>query len=464
MKKLLSVLMTVLLLCGSLAIFPVSAENKLVFLPTQTDTYADGGYYATGDMVAEAYGDEGIIINGTFRTLWAITNPVADKMPYLIIQVEEGFENLTRFTATHLWHFGEQNQKDIDLTGADSGAICINLFELLSDEDKDSAIGNAVYLTPYFEGRVVFKKLYLSDTDLRGNVYVPPTQPSVPSYPAQYEILKQLPIAAEQITTPEDDPDRWKKGQFLIAENVNVKPINEGKGMELTLKETPNNYAEGNIAWVFPYEWLVECPYLVLEFANEGRPDEGPKTNIISYWEGVSTEEGGKFAKLQDVEGTAGANKYNGVNRWNLKFSLDQIDQQYKANHNGASIAAVKGQGVALQLWIGVDSADQTTFDPLVVTNAYLLGYEKGVAALVSTTTRTNNDKPVTTEHINKPSNRTTPASNVPTSANDNDNSAGNGEVPLWWWIVLGTGVLAIGVGSAIFGIWIGKRRKKNDF
>ena len=47
MKKLLAILMATLLLCGSLAIFPVSAENKLVFLPKYSETgYTDGGYWA----------------------------------------------------------------------------------------------------------------------------------------------------------------------------------------------------------------------------------------------------------------------------------------------------------------------------------------------------------------------------------------------------------------------------------
>ena len=126
--KILSVLMTVLLLCGSLAMLPVSAESKVVFLPNYTSNYTDGGYWANDTIACKSYGDEGIKMTGYFRAIWAFTAPTVEKMPFLILETESGAKNLTRLTATYTFPQGES---DIDLSSLKDGTVCINLLDFL---------------------------------------------------------------------------------------------------------------------------------------------------------------------------------------------------------------------------------------------------------------------------------------------------------------------------------------------
>ena len=386
MKKLLAVLMTVLLLCGSFAIFPASAEgDKIVFLPTQTADYTDGGWYATGGVSAgESYGDEGLDITATFRTLWAFYDAVANKYPYLIIEVESGMENLSRFTATHMWHSGEDNQKDIDLTGADQGPICVNLFELLKGEESPNG---ALYLTPYIDGRVVFKKLYISNTDLEGNVYVPPTQP-IPMWGTGKMLRYDLPAYDDGDYTTPIEGTNYGYGWLMVQPDgsipVQITEHKDGKGFWMERKEGFEGWTAANIAWVVPYEQLEKTPYLIFDIANEGRPDEGPQVNIYAYWEGIV----GSGAFFDGMEMTVGANGLNGVNAFNLKYAVDNVKEDLHGEYGIAIIVALD--------W-SKERSDGTCLEPLKINDVYLAGFEGGVDSAESFEDHYNNPTQATT-------------------------------------------------------------------
>lgn len=419
MKKLLAVLMTALLLCSSFAIFPASAEGeKFIMMPHKSPDGADGGWYASGGVSAsEAYGDEGIDITATFRTLWAIPDSIANKYPYLYIQIESGIENLTRFTATHMWHSGEHNQKDIDYTAADGQVLCVNLFELLKGED--SPVGY-LYITPYIEGRVVFSKFYLSNTDPDGNVYVPPTQP-IPMWSTGKPLRYDLPAYADGDHV--EDVDGKLFGWMMVQPNgtipVQITENEDGKGFYMERKEGFESVTAANIAYVVPYEQLEKTPYLIVDISNEGRPDEGPQVDIYAYWESVE----GSLARFDGVDGWTGANGMNGVRAYNLKYAVDNVKEQLHGENGIAIIVALN--------WAG-ERTDGTCMETLKIEDMYLAGWEGGEDSTESFQ-----------DHFNHPTTATT----ATTAA---DNGAEGGEFPILPVAIAAAAVIVIAAVAVI--------------
>ena len=265
-----------------------------------------------------------------------------------------------------MWHSGEENQKDIDYTAADGQVLCVNLFELLKGEE--SPVGY-LYITPYIEGRVVFSKFYLSNTDPDGNVYVPPTQPRPMWNNSGTLVRYDMPAYADGDHTTPIEGTNYGYGWLMVQPDgsipVQITEHEDGKGFYMERKEGFENVVAANIAYVIPYEQLEKTPYLIVDISNEGRPDEGPQVDIYAYWEGVT----GSLARFDGVDGWTGANGMNGVRAYNLKYAVDNVKEDLHGEYGIALIVALN--------WAG-ERTDGTCMETLKIEDLYLAGWEGG--------------------------------------------------------------------------------------
>ena len=213
--------------------------------------------------------------------------------------------------------------------------------------------------------------------------------------------------------------------------NVDCKPGADGKGFVMKRADGADAAAV-NIAWVVPYEQLAQTPYLILEFGNEGRPDEGPQVAIYSYWEHV-------VGSLAVFDGMGlkyhGANGFNGVNAFNLKYAVDGVREDLHGE-----------DGIAIIVGLDLSSArtDGTVLDDLIVKDAYLMGWEDGYAGTGLFTEMGNEPAPT---------DPTTPGTQSGTPTNPTDKPADGGESKgsfPWVWVCVAAGVVVIAVAVVI--------------
>lgn len=363
-KRLISfALLTCMLL--SLCSFPLtaSAASTMPFGDWESASWNDGGYYVTG-LTVSGSGDSGLTItqpdpNSAVpnRCIWAFENGIIEKMPYLIYEVEDPLP-FEKMEVTAL--FSAEVVPEMLPLETSAGVHCVNLLTLLAGKDT---IGYTYVMAYAALGTsVTFKQLYLSDTDVSGNVYTPPTQPPVPNGDANHAIT--YPLKAFAADTLSDNGCNWLMSVGADGKpTIQCTPDAQNKGFTLQRVEgRTEDYV--NIAWVVPYEQLAKTPYLVLDIANSGRKDEGTKINMFAYWEGAPGSDV-YFDTFGHDE--VFANSLSGVNKWSLKYIIDQVPEEKRADN-----------GIAIILRLYIDRTDGSTVEPLRINEAYLLGYEEG--------------------------------------------------------------------------------------
>lgn len=362
-KRLVSLVLLVCMLVPFIC-FPItsSAQTTMPFGSWESSNWNDGGYYVTG-LAVSGSGDESLTITQTDpsstvsnRCIWAFENSVIDKMPYLIYEVEDPvpFEKM-EVTA----RFNAEIEPEMLPLETSAGVHCIDLKTLLAGKDT---IGYTYVMAYAALGTsVTFRQLYLSDTDLNGNVYTPPTMPPVPDGNPAHAVT--YPLKAYATDTVDENGYGWLMSVGADgAPTIVCAPDAQNEGFTLQRAEgRTEEYV--NIAWVVPYEQLAKTPYLVLDIANTGRKDEGCKINMFTYWEGV----GGSAAYFDDIgQGEVFANTMTGINKWPLKYAVDHMPENEHGNH-----------GIAIILRLYIDRTDGTTTEPLRINRAYLLGYDE---------------------------------------------------------------------------------------
>jgi hypothetical protein len=311
---------------------------------------------------------------GTPRCLWAFTNNVIEKYPYLHFEVENP-ENTTKFTFTKYWG----GAPELEYTNFD-GPQCINVLTMLKDQDT---IGYT-YIVPYVnvDTQLKIKYMYLSNVDQDGNVYVPPTQPRPMWREDGKQIRFDMPAYTEN-NLYEMVNETYGYG-WLMSDGIKISNHEDGKGFWMERAEDSElDYI--NIAYVVPYEQIEKTPYLVVDVANEGRSDEGAQVSIYSYWEGMI----GSAAYFDGMEGLFhGANGLNGVNIYNLKYAVDQVKEDLHGPYGIAIIVQLNLSGVR---------SDGTCLDPLKIDDLYLMGWEGGTDTNIELEQYMNNPTTPTT-------------------------------------------------------------------
>ena len=365
MKKRLFSLAAFACLLVSLCAVPLTgaAASIMPFGAWESSAWNDGGYYVTG-LAVSGSGDSGLTItqedpSSTVpnRCIWAFENAVIEKTPYLIYETADAisFEKM-EVTA----RFNAEVVPEMIQLETTAGTHCVDLLTLLAGKDT---IGYTYVMAYAALGTsVTFQKLYLSDTDLNGNVYAPPTMPPVPDGDEAHAVKYQLKAYAA------DTVDENGYGWLMSVADDGTPTIvctPDAQNIGFTLQRAEGRKEEYvNVAWVVPYEQLAKTPYLVLDIANTGRKDEGSKINMFSYWEGA----GGNAAYFDNIgHGEVFANTLTGVNKWPLKYAVDQLGETARGD-----------RGIAIILRLYIDRTDGTTSEPLRINQAYLLGYEDG--------------------------------------------------------------------------------------
>lgn len=106
--------------------------EKLYFLPHQTTTYDDGGYYAKfSTFTLEENGQNGLTVSSPNsdgdRCLWAFVNEVVDARPILHYELEEGSQ-IYKIEISRAWDIEMPIEIDVD-----PGTHSINLKEALEE-------------------------------------------------------------------------------------------------------------------------------------------------------------------------------------------------------------------------------------------------------------------------------------------------------------------------------------------
>lgn len=368
-------------LCLLLACVPFTAAaeeaKKVSFSSTQwqesTEAPNNGKYFMKHDTLSlTAHGEQGFAVAGAGQVLFAFEDSFVQKHPFLHFKQGEQSAKFVRVTRREAYWVAE-NAPELTLE-ATEGENTVNLAELLKDHPAKNTgwVYVAVGVSESTEiagSPAQMEYMYLSNTDASGQVYQKPTQPAVPQLDPAKEIRYQLHSFADQNT------DEYGYG-FLLSDNIKATPSDKG----VTL-ERAEGVSEGlmNIAWVVPYEQLAQTPYLVIDIANDGRADEGPRTKIYAYWEGVQ----GSTAVFDAIPEEIGANSLHGQTRLPLKYAIDTVPEHLRGEN-----------GIAIIVSIRVQRTDGTSLEPLVIRDAYLLGYQEGAAPVTGTTTAQNTTAP----------------------------------------------------------------------
>ena len=349
---------------GSFSFAACADEAKKVYFSAtqwqeQAESPNNGKYYMISPtLTIRPYGEQGFAVEGTSQVLYAFQDSFLQQLPFLHFKMGEQSVRYIRVTRREAY-WVTQNAPEISLELA-AGEQTVNVAKLLASHPAPNtgwvyvAVGVSESTDlPGDPGQLEY--MYFSNTDETGAVYQKPTQPAVPQLDPSREIRYQLQgYAADQV-------DEHGYG-FLLSTgedgkpNVQVTPADKG----ITLQRA-EGFQEGliNIAWVVPYEQLSQTPYLVLDIGNDGRKDEGPRVRIYPYWEGIA----GSSALFDAVPEEIGANSLHGVNRFPLKYAVDSVPE----NLHGEIIVSMK-----------IQCTDGTTLEPLVIRDAYLLGYQEG--------------------------------------------------------------------------------------
>ena len=358
-------LLTLCLACVGLPMAASEGEEKTVYFSSEqwnenTQDPNTGRYYMSHDTLSiQAYGDQGLELTGSGHVIYAFQDSFVQECPFLHFKIgPEGVKYIHVMRREAYWVASDVPEVSLELA---EGEQTLQLAELLADHPAKNT--GWVYVTIGIgdgSGNVGnMEYIYLSNTDASGSVYEKPVQPTVPLLDPDKEIRYQLKSYDRQTV------DENGYGFLMsIGTNgeTNIKATPSDKGVTLESPDGATGEAM-NIAWVVPYEQLEKTPYLVIDIANEGREDEGPRTNIFAYWEGVA----GSTAVFDLVPEAIGANSLNGITRLPLKYAVDSVPENLKGEN-----------GIAIIVTLGVERTDGTTFDPLVIRDAYLLGYEEG--------------------------------------------------------------------------------------
>ena len=434
MKKIMRTMSALLLVAAMLLVcltaFTASADEDVIWLTPELvgGASAIGPGWLKHDQINVVAGEgNDIVVTNTdevaaYRCIWAWPESESEDYHFFKYEVISAGEGARITVSNNLSQKGDQ--VDLDLT---PGEHCVCIADLVADYDSIGYHYVAVYPGP--NGTITFRAR-ASQTDENGNIYVKPTQPPVPDGDVAHLIRYELPAFTEDYTVEETGC------QWLMSADVTVEPKEKGFVMR---RSEGSNAAAVNIAWVVPDEQLAQTPYLILEFGNEGRPDEGPQVQIYSYWEHVV----GSLAVF-DGMGTKshGANGLNGVNAFNLKYAVDGVKEEL---HGEDGIAII----VALDL--SAARTDGTVLDDLVITDAYLMGWEDGYAGngLFVDMGSTTPTEPTSTEPA-------TPATQ-PTDK-PSENGDGNQASFPWVWVCVAAGVVVV---AAVIAVLIFKGKKK---
>ena len=433
MKKVLSLLAVAAMLLVCLAAFTVSADEGFVWLtPEFGDNNAStlGPRWLKHDEIEVTAGEgNDIVVTNTaegahLRSIWAWPESESEDYHFFRYEVISSGEGARITVSNNLSGKGEQ--VDLDIT---PGEHCVCIADLVADFDSLGWHYVAVYPGPM--GTITFRAR-ASETDENGNVYVKPTQPPVPDGDTAHMIRYNLPAyTADHVE--EDTGFSW-----LMSADVTVEPKDKGFVMR---RSEGADAAAVNIAWVVPDAQLAQTPYLVIEIANEGRPDEGPQVAIYSYWEHVV----GSLAVFDNMGVKYhGANGLNGVNAYNLKYAVDNVREDLHGE-----------DGIAIIVGLDLSSArtDGTVLDDLVITDAYLMGWEDGYAGSGLFVDMGNEPATPTTA---KPDTQPTQSGN--NNNNNNEPAAADKGTPTWLWIAIGGAVVVVAVVVAV--VVLGKKKK----
>ena len=411
--------------------FTTSAQQvKQVYLTAkqwneQTEAANSGSYYMKNDTLQiSSYGDHGIALEGAAQVLYAFKDSFVQDLPFLHFKSDDQSVKYIRVTRREAYWVAD-NAPEITLE-IGTGEQAVNIADLLKNHPAKNtgwvyvAIGvsesTQIAGTP---GKLEY--MYLSNTDASGEVYQKPTQPSVPQLDPSKEIRYQLQSFSS------NNVDEHGYG-FLLSTDVNGQPniVATPSGNGVTLQGV-EGLRDGmiNIAWVVPYEQLAQTPYLVVDIGNDGREDEGPRVQIFAYWEGIA----GSTALFDAIPEEIGANSLAGANRLPLKYAVDTVPESLRGEN-----------GIAIIVSMRLQRTDGTTFDPLVIRDAYLLGYQEGANPAPGTTSTTVSADNVTT---------------TTTEAVSNDASTNGGSAGLW--IAVGAAIIVIAVVAIVV-----IRRKKS--
>ncbi len=162
MKKILTVIVTVIAV-SCIMLSSVSAEGtQLKFLASNTADYADGGIWAS-NLTVTADGSD-LVFAGNDRCIWAFANSVIDSMPYLSLEIPDSYAGNMRLTLSNNW----DAIPEVEIT-LQKGLNVVNL------PDKFSEAGNGYY----------YVCIYCNATETEGRVSNMMLSSSDPSAPAE---------------------------------------------------------------------------------------------------------------------------------------------------------------------------------------------------------------------------------------------------------------------------------------
>lgn len=374
-KYLSFVIVTVVLFAAIPSITLGAEVKKVYFTDKKWNEYEDewntGDYYLAHDTVnVQAKGERGLEFSGTGQIIYVFSQKFLEECPFLHFKLGDKGLDYIKFTRREAIWVDDGSAPEISIT-LKPGDQTVNIQEAIKSYPSGNvyiSIGGTGSDTKTGQPRNL-DYIYLSNTDHTGKVYEKPVQPTVPKLDASREIRYQL-KCYDKDTVDDSSGCSWLMS-VDDAKKYTIKATPSGKGVILERAEG-STATVINAAWVVPYEQLLKTPYLVIDIENKGRDDEGPRTLIFAYWEGVS----GSSVYFDLIPEDIGANSLNGENRLPLLYAVDSVPKKLQGN-----------EGVAVIVQIGIERSDGTTMNPLVIKDAYLLGYKDAPAVSSSDTT-----------------------------------------------------------------------------